>query len=128
MICTATVNLQQTVPPEGVAVCPLDAVQYTCVNDITLTWRESGSLMVGGYTIHGSRVNDTNRAGNFTTRLTDITGNTLTSIATLDNVSVEDDGRSITCAGDGTEASKQIQLEGISFTLIYYTAIMTINM
>ena len=36
-------------------------------------------------------------AGVFNTVLTDISGNTLTSTATIDSVSLGDDGRSITC-------------------------------
>ena len=35
--------------------------------------------------------------GVFNTVLTDISGNTLTSTATIDNVSLGDDGRSIKC-------------------------------
>ena len=38
-------------------------------------------------------------AGVFNTVLTDISGNTLTSTATIDSFNLTDDGRSITCRG-----------------------------
>ena len=85
--------LQQTVPPGGVAVCPLSTVQYTCVADSELQWR---TAMLVGYTT-ANQVNDTAMTGVFNTVLTDISGNTLTSTATIDSVSLGDDGRSITC-------------------------------
>ena len=69
--------LQQTVPPGGVAVCPLSTVQYTCVTDTVMNWRETGSSATTTYTIlpttpDRSKVNDTGMAGSFITVLTDM--------------------------------------------------------
>ena len=90
-----------------------------------MLWRENGSLVTAGYSTFGSKVNDTSMAGMFRTRLTDITGNTLTSTATLDSVNLEDDGKIISCAGINTEeVSKQVQVEGISFKYNYHSVII----
>ena len=87
--------LQQTVPPGGVAVCPLSTVQYTCVADNELQWRTD---VVAGYTT-ANQINDEAMTGVFmiNTVLTDIDNITLTSTATIDSVSLGDDERSITC-------------------------------
>ena len=86
-------GLQQTVPPGDVAVCPLSTVQYTCVADSELQWITAG---IAGYTT-ASQINDTDMAGVFNTILTEIDNITLTSTATIDSVSLGDDGSSITC-------------------------------
>ena len=81
-------------------MCPLSTVQYTCVADSELQWRESGSASV---------VNDTAMTGVFNTVLTDISGNTLTSTATIDSVSLGDDGRNISCRDDTGSANQQVR-------------------
>ena len=105
--------LQQTVPPGGVAVCPLSTVQYTCVADSELQWR---TFVVVGYSTTANQINDTVIAGVFNTVLTDISGNTLTSTATIDSVSLGDDGRSITCREVSnnvlSELTRTVQVEG----------------
>ena len=85
-LCVVVPALQQTVPPGGVAVCPLSTVQYTCVAVLDMRWEESGSAVTATYTTvqPASEVNDTAMAGVFRTVLTDISGNTLTSTATID--------------------------------------------
>ena len=101
--------LQQTVPPGGVAVCPLSTVQYTCTGDNELSWRElhtSGSVT---YQL-SSAVNQTAMTGVFNTVLTSKNGNTLTSTATIDSVSLGDDGRSITCRDISGALSQQVQM------------------
>ena len=116
-------SLQQTVPPGDVAVCPLSTVQYTCVADTNLIWRELGSSMTGTYTT-ASRVNDTAMAGLFKTILTDISGNTLTSTATIDSVRLGDDGRNISCFSTTTKANdKLVEVEGTD----YYTGSICSN-
>ena len=62
-------------------------------NNNELQWR---TFVVVGYST-ANQINDTAMAGVFNTVLTDISGNTLTSTATIDSVSLGDDGRSITC-------------------------------
>ena len=106
--------LQQTVPPGDVAVCPLSTVQYTCVDDTILTWRESGSSVTTTYTIlpPASKVNDTAMAGSFRTVLTDISGNTLTSTATIDSVSLGNNGANISCHSITSAANKMIRVQG----------------
>ena len=106
--------LQQTVPPGGVAVCPLSTVQYTCVADTIMKWRETGSSATATYSIlsPASKVNDTAMAGSFRTVLTDISGNTLTSTATIDSVSLGDNGKNITCLSITSAANKMIQVQG----------------
>ena len=108
--------LQQTVPPVGVAVCPLSTVQYTCAGQNELQWREPGSVDTATYTLQASEVNDSTPAGVFTTVLTDISGTTLTSTATIDSVNLTDDGRRITCRDDTGSANQQVgtvQLTGM---------------
>ena len=104
--------LQQTVPPGGVAVCPLSTVQYTCVADSELQWR--ATVTVGYSTVN--QINDTDMTGVFNTVLTDISGNTLTSTATIDSVSLGDDGRNITCReifnSVISEQTRTVQVEG----------------
>ena len=58
-------------------MCPLSTVQYTCVADLDMTWRESGSDVTATYTTlqPASVVNDTVTTGVFNTVLTDISGN-----------------------------------------------------
>ena len=105
--------LQQTVPPGDVAVCPLSTVQYTCVADNELQWIEA---VVVGYTL-ANKINDTAMAGLFWTVLTDISGNTLTSTATIDSASLGDGGINITCReifnSVISEQIGTIQVEGI---------------
>ena len=107
-LCFLVPSLQQTVPPGGVAVCPLSTVQYTCVVDLYMRWEESGSAVTATYTT-ALLVNDTAMAGVFNTVLTDISGNTLTSTATIDSVSLGDDGRNITCHEDTGSANQQVR-------------------
>ena len=75
-------------------MCPLSTVQYTCVADSELQWRAT-AVTVGYSTTN--QINDTVMAGVFRTVLTDISGNTLTSTATIDSASLGDDGRNVTC-------------------------------
>ena len=107
--------LQQTVPPGGVPVCPLSTVQYTCVDDTTMTWRESGSFVTATYSILPpvSKVNDTAMAGSFRTLLTDISGDTLTSTATIDRVSLGNNGTNISCHSITSAANKMLRVQGI---------------
>ena len=111
-VLSAVPALQQTVPPGDVAVCPLSTVQCTCVADIELQWK---TAVVAGYTT-ANQINDTAMAGVFNTVLTDIDNITLTSTATIDSVSLGDDGRSITCREiSGIVVSEEvgiIQVEG----------------
>ena len=106
--------LQQTVPPGDVAVCPLSTVQYTCVADNELQWIED---VVVGYTL-ANKINDTAAmAGLFWTVLTDISGNTLISTATIDSVSLQGDGGiNITCReifnSVISEQTRTVQVEG----------------
>ena len=105
-------SLQQTVPPGGVAVCPLSTVQYTCVAENVLVWREIDSTTAKTYTTFGSMVNETGMTGVFNTVLTDISGNTLTSTATIDSVSLTDDGRNISCANSSDMSWQVVQVQG----------------
>ena len=109
--------LQQTVPPGDVAVCPLSTVQYTCVDDTILTWIESGSSVTATYSIlpPASKVNDTAMAGSFRTVLTDISGNTLISTATIDSVNLGDDGTNISCHSITSAANKMIRVQGLLY-------------
>ena len=108
------VSLQQTIPPEGVAVCPLSTVQYTCEGQSRMSWRESGSSVTATYSAvpPTNQINDTGRAGVFHTVLTDISGTTLTSTATIDSVNLTDDGRNISCLDINGAASEFVKVEG----------------
>ena len=107
-------SLQQTVPPGGVAVCPLSTVQYTCVAQTRMSWRESGSSATATYSAVPpiSQVNDTSKAGVFHTVLTDISSSMLTSTATIDSVNLTDDGRNISCLDINSAASDLVKVEG----------------
>ena len=93
-------------------MCPLSTVQYTCVADSELQWITAA---VAGYTT-ASQINDTDMTGVFNTVLTDIDNITLTSTATIDSVSLGDDGRSITCREISnsvvSEKTRAVQVEG----------------
>ena len=91
-------------------MCPLSTVQYTCVAQNQLQWRESNSPIT--YTSTISAINDTGMAGEFNTVLTNKSGNTLTSTATIDSVSLTDDGRSISCTDPSGSVFQLVQVEG----------------
>ena len=88
-------------------------MQYTCVADSELQWR---TAVVSGYSTV-NQINDTAMTGVFNTILTDISGNTLTSTATIDSVSLGDDERSITCREISnnviSEQTHTVQVEGV---------------
>ena len=108
--------LQQTVPPGGVAVCPLSTVQYTCVTQNDLHWRASaGSVKTATYTL-ASQVNDTAMAGVFNTTLTNKSDNTFTSTATIDSVNLTDDGRNISCTDTSVTVFQLVRVEGKQYT------------
>ena len=93
-------------------MCPLNNVQYTCVADNELSWVTPAATNYNT----ANQINDMKIAGVFTTVLTNISGNTLTSTATIDSVNLTDDGRSITCreiSGAVTQLTRTIQVEGI---------------
>ena len=108
-------SLQQTVPPGDVAVCPLSTVQYTCVADTRMLWRELGSSATSNYSAvpsTASQVDDTGIAGVFKTVLTNINGTILTSTATIYSVNLTDDGINISCVGPDVANFKLVQVEG----------------
>ena len=96
-------------------MCPLSTVQYTCTGDNELSWRALDTPDSVTYELT-SAVHQTAMTGVFNTVLTDISGNTLTSTATIDSVSLGDDGRSITCrdiSGAPSQQVKMIQVTGV---------------
>ena len=94
-------------------MCPNSTIQYTCVTDTRMEWRELGSPDPALYALIISHINDTEMAGVFTTVLTDISGITLTSTATIDSVSLEDNGRNISCYNYYADArSLMVRVEG----------------
>ena len=94
-------------------MCPLSTVQYTCVDNIDILWREFDSPnWPSAYNSMVSIINDTGTAGAFTTVLTDISGTMLTLTATIDSVSLTDDGRNISCAGRSGLVFQLVQVKG----------------
>ena len=94
---------QQTVPPGGGAVCPHSTVEFTCKADHQLSWRDLNALsgpraQPATYSITIEVINQTKMAGEFKTVLTDISGNTLTSTATIESVSLNDNRRRLACS------------------------------
>ena len=70
-------------------------------------------LLLHTHCMHpASRINDTGMAGAFTTVLTDISGSILTSTATIDSVSLGDNGRNISCFDINGATYKLVQVEG----------------
>ena len=112
-------SLYQTVPPGGVAVCPNSTVEFTCCGETELQWRDVDKTAKGiAYDNITSIVNQTDTIGVFRTVLTDISGNTLTSTATIDSVSLSDDGRNISCrdsTGKSNEQIASVQVDGMYF-------------
>ena len=108
--------LQQTVPTGGVPVCPNSIVEFTCMTEIELQWRDLGTPSAKPVLIEtSSQVDQTDTTGMFRTVLTDISGNTLTSTATIDSVTLSDDGRNISCrdyTGLSSRLIATIKLEG----------------
>ena len=96
--CVLATALQQTIPPGGVAVCPLGTVQYTCVARSILGWRDLNSATGIVYIELGSKVNDHGIAGVFMTVLTSIRGTTLVSTATIDSVSLQENDVRLSCS------------------------------
>ena len=101
--CCIVPVLQQTVPPEGAGVCPLNSVKFTCVTQNELTWRDLDT-MTAQPAYYG--INQTLMTGVFRTVLTDVSGNTLTSTATIDSVQLEHNEIRISCR-DGSGATNQ---------------------
>ena len=122
---TAT-SLQQTVPPEGVAVCPLSTVQFTCKAKGPINWtldfdlfatvrsvrRQWPHLIFVPGTIYApaNRVND--NGNRMVEVFTTISGDTLTSTATIDSVSLEDNGKRISCGSFHHNQSVVVRIEG----------------
>ena len=94
-------------------MCPGSPINYTCVTDTHMKWRELGSSDTATYVFNLSHIDDTEMAGVFTTVLTDISGITLTSTATIDSVSLEDARKNISCTGaDNETVSELVQVQG----------------
>ena len=94
-------------------MCPGSTINYTCVTDTHMEWRELGSPDTAIYEFNLSHIDDTEMAGVFTTVLTDISGFTLSSTATIDSVSLGDAGRNISCTGtDNETVSELVQVQG----------------
>ena len=122
-IVTAT-SLQQTVPPEGVPVCPLSTVQFTCKAQGPINWTLDFDLFAtvlsvrqwphSIFTIYASSpVNRANDNGNRMVEVfTTISGDTLTSTATIDRVSLEDNGKRISCGSFSHNQSVVVRIEG----------------
>ena len=107
--------LQQTIPTGGLAVCPNNTVEFTCVAEIELQWQDLNTSQPVLYSSTNSQINPELMTGVFRTVLTDISGSTLTSTATIDSVSLSDDGRNISCRDSTGLSSRQIatiNLEG----------------
>ena len=75
-------------------MCPHSAVVFTCIANNELRWRDLTTRSLARYT---TGFNQTQTIGVFRTMLTDIGGNTLTSTATIDSVSLNADMRRIAC-------------------------------
>ena len=113
LYCTVP-SLYQTMPSGEIDVCPHNPVEFTCVGELELQWRDVDTPMTVTYN-NVSSVNQTSITGVFRTVLTDISGNKLTSTATIDNVSLNDDGEEITCrdsSGIRTQSHILVQLKG----------------
>ena len=94
-------------------MCPGSTIQYTCVTDTHMKWRELGSSDPATYVFNLSHINETQMAGVFHSVLTNISGITLTSTATIDSVSLGDARRNLSCTGtDNETVSELVQVQG----------------
>ena len=96
-------------------MCPNNTVEFTCVAEIELQWQDLSTSQPVLYSITNSQINLTQMTGMFRTVLTDISGNTLTSTATIDSVSLSNDEINISCRDSTGLSSRQIatiKLEG----------------
>ena len=78
-------------------MCLNSTVEFTCIGETELQFRDVDETVGVTYDTVSSVVNQTSTTGVFRTVLTDISGSTLTSTATIDSVSLSDDRRNITC-------------------------------
>ena len=109
-------DLQQTLPPAEAAVCPHSTVEFTCVAETELQWRDIDTPMTVAFDTSTSSVNQTDTTGVFRAVLTNISGSTLTSTATIDSVQLKDNGRRITCrdiTGPVNQHVGTVQVKGI---------------
>ena len=119
----SVLSLRQTVPPEGVAVCPDSTIVFTCTADNDLRWIDLTQRYssTANYTT-GSNP-QTQTAGAFRTELTDISGNTITSTATIDSVRLNADNmRTIACTSVTpsvtTQRDRVIRIQSNYYTII----------
>ena len=115
-------SLQQTVPPEGVALCLDSTIVFTCTADNQLRWRDL-TRTFSSQAIYTTSFNRTQTAGAFRTELTDISGNTLTSTATINSVSLDTDMRRIACievtsSSVTTQRDRVVQIQSNNYTII----------
>ena len=74
-VCPSVVpSLYQTVPSGGEAVCPNSTVEFTCVGEAELQWRDVDQSGAVTYDTVTSVVNQTDTTGVFITVLIDISG------------------------------------------------------
>ena len=102
-------------PSGEITVCPHSPVEFTCVGELELQWRDVDTSMTVTYN-NVSSVNQTSTTGVFRTVLTDISGNKLTSTATIDCVSPNNNGEEITCrdsSGVTTQRHILVLLKGL---------------
>ena len=96
-------------------MCPNNTVEFTCVAEIELQWQDLSTSQPVLYSSTNSQINQKETTGVFKTVLTNISGNILTSTATIDSVSLSDDGRRVECRDSTGLSGRQIatiKLEG----------------
>ena len=97
-------------------MCPHSTVEFTCVGETELQWRDMDTPMTVTFDTSTSSVNQADTTGVFRTVLTDISGNTLTSTATIDCVQLEHNGKRIACrdiTGLANQHVGTVQVKGI---------------
>ena len=106
-------------------MCPDSTIVFTCTADNELSWRDLNSRSTisstANYTTGSNR--QTQTAGAFRTELTDISGNTITSTATIGSVNLNDDNmRRIACTEVTPSVTAQrdrvIRIQSNNYTII----------
>ena len=90
-------------------MCPHSKVEFTCVSQQELTWLDLNASTAQP-AFYGT--SQTLMTGVFRTVLTEISDNTLTSTATIDSVSLNDDGVRISCRDNTGQRIASVHMEG----------------
>lgn len=104
-------SLSQTTPSKNISMCPHSTVEFICTAEYQLGWVFE-TMAVALY-IPTKTENQISSSSRIKTKLLNVTGNRLSSSATIETVQTEHDKEIIECQGISGIAQKTIHVEGI---------------